>query len=58
MSIAEFNALIDRLKEDVKAGNINSVLLKILDIAELARKLNKKELAFLYTSIRMKAEMD
>ena len=58
MSIAEFNDLMNRLKEDVKAGNVNSVLLIVMDIATLAQKLNKKELAYLHTSIRMKAERD
>jgi hypothetical protein len=58
MSIADFDKLINGLKEDVKAGNVNAVLLKVMDVAELAQKLNKKELQYLHTSIRFKAEKE
>ena len=58
MSVADFDELIGRLKDDVRAENINAVLLKVMDIAELAQKMNKKELSFLMTSIRFMAERD
>jgi len=58
MSIADFDKLIDRLKENVKEGNVNAVLLQIMDIAEVAQKTNKKGLQFIFTTLRFKAEKD